>query len=60
MWKMFTGTVDGVAVRRFRGREVKVEAHPKRLVQLDGEVGGETPFTATLLDGGLSVLVPAE
>jgi YegS/Rv2252/BmrU family lipid kinase len=60
MWKMVTGQVDGDAVRRFRGREVKVEAHPKRLVQLDGEVGGETPFTATVLDGGLSVLVPAE
>jgi diacylglycerol kinase family enzyme len=39
---------------------VKVDAQPKRLVQLDGEVGGETPFTVTVVDGGLSVLVPGE
>jgi diacylglycerol kinase (ATP) len=58
IWKMFTRRVDGRAVRSFRGREVTVEAQPKRPVQLDGEVGGETPFTATVIDKGLSVLVP--
>ena len=58
VWKMFRQRVDGDAIRRFRGREVKVEAQPKRLVQLDGEIGGETPFTVTVVDRGLSVLVP--
>lgn len=58
IWKMFTQRVDGLAVRRFHGREVTVEAHPTRPVQLDGELGGETPFTATLIAKGLSVLVP--
>ncbi len=60
IWRMLRHRVDGVAIRRFRGRDVKVEAQPDRLVQLDGEVGGHTPFTATVLDRGLSVLVPAQ
>ncbi len=59
LWQMLQQRVDGVAIRRFRGREVKVEAHPDRPVQLDGEIGGHTPFSATVVDRGLSVLVPA-
>ena len=59
LWRMLRQRVDGVAIRRFRGREVKVEAHPDRPVQLDGEIGGHTPFSATVVDRGLSVLVPA-
>ncbi len=58
IWKMLTRRVDGQAVRCFRGREVTVEAQPKRPVQLDGELGGATPFTATVIHKGLSVLVP--
>ena len=60
IWRMLKQQVDGVAIRRFRGRDVKVEAHPERLVQLDGEIGGHTPFSATVVEGGLSVLVPAQ
>ena len=60
IWRMLKQQVDGVAIRRFRGRDVKVEAHPERLVQLDGEIGGHTPFSATVVDRGLSVLVPAQ
>ena len=60
LWRMLRQRVDGVAIRRFRGRDVRVEAHPDRLVQLDGEIGGHTPFSATIVDGGLSVLVPAQ
>ena len=60
IWRMLKQQVDGVAIRRFRGRDVKVEAHPERLVQLDGEIGGHTPFSATIVEGGLSVLVPAQ
>jgi YegS/Rv2252/BmrU family lipid kinase len=42
-----------------RGREVRVEVPigASRLVQLDGEVIGETPFEAKLLPGALAVLV---
>src|SRR2546426_39543 len=43
-----------------RGRTVRVEVaegEPRRLVQLDGEVTGATPFEARLLPGALTVLV---
>lgn len=59
LWKLWNKTVDGVAVRHFRGTEITVETEPSRTIQLDGEVSGETPFTATILPKGLSVIVPA-
>jgi YegS/Rv2252/BmrU family lipid kinase len=45
-------------VARTRGREVRVETDPVRPVQLDGEPGGETPFTATVVPGAIRILVP--
>lgn len=45
-------------VARTRGREVSVETDPVRPVQLDGEPGGETPFTATVVPGAIRILVP--
>ena len=51
--------VDGVRVRRFRGRKVRVEADGPVPVQLDGEPNGRTPFAATILPGRLKVIVPA-
>lgn len=42
-----------------RGREVRVETEPVQPVQLDGEPGGETPFTASVVPGAIKVLVPA-
>jgi len=52
----------GKAPRRIwwaRGRTVRVEVEEgePRLVQLDGEVTGATPFEARLLPGALTVLV---
>ena len=41
-----------------RGREIRVETQPAQPVQLDGEPGGETPFTATVVPGAISILVP--
>jgi YegS/Rv2252/BmrU family lipid kinase len=41
-----------------RGREIRVETDPVRPVQLDGEPGGETPFTATVVPGAVRILVP--
>ena len=42
-----------------RGRTISVEVTdgPPRLVQLDGEITGATPFEARLLPGALLVLV---
>ncbi|MFL5533372.1 MAG: diacylglycerol/lipid kinase family protein [Gemmatimonadales bacterium] len=42
-----------------RGREIQVEAEEVQPVQLDGEPGGETPFTASVVPGAIRILVPA-
>jgi len=41
-----------------RGREIRVETDPVQPVQLDGEPGGVTPFTATVVPGAIRILVP--
>jgi diacylglycerol kinase family enzyme len=41
-----------------RGREIRVESDPVHPVQLDGEPGGETPFTATVVPRAISIMVP--
>jgi diacylglycerol kinase (ATP) len=41
-----------------RGREIRVQTAIPEPVQLDGEPGGETPFTATVVPGAVCVMVP--
>lgn len=41
-----------------RGREIRVETHPVQPVQLDGEPGGETPFTVAVVPAAISIMVP--
>ena len=41
-----------------RGREIRVETDPVQPVQLDGEAGGETPFTVTVVPRAIRILVP--
>ena len=41
-----------------RGREIRVETDPVQPVQLDGEPGGDTPFTATVVPGAIKIMVP--
>ena len=44
-----------------RGREISVRAlEGEQPVQMDGEGGGETPFTATVVPGAIAVMLPAE
>jgi diacylglycerol kinase (ATP) len=45
-------------VAHAQGREVRVESDRVQPVQLDGEPGGETPFTATVVPGAIQILVP--
>jgi diacylglycerol kinase (ATP) len=45
-------------VAHAQGREVRVESDRAQPVQLDGEPGGETPFTATVVPGAIQVLLP--
>jgi YegS/Rv2252/BmrU family lipid kinase len=49
---------EGAYVGYARGREVRVESDPVQPVQLDGEPGGETPFSATVIPGAIKVMVP--
>lgn len=43
---------------RARGREVRIETDPTRLVEVDGSVIGTTPITVTVRPGALTVMVP--
>jgi diacylglycerol kinase family enzyme len=50
---------EGAYVGYARGREVQVETDPVQPVQLDGEPGGETPFTVSVVPGAIKVMIPA-
>jgi diacylglycerol kinase (ATP) len=41
-----------------RGREIRVESEPVQPVQLDGEAGGVTPFTVSVVPGAIRIMVP--
>jgi YegS/Rv2252/BmrU family lipid kinase len=41
-----------------RGREISIQTIPGRPMQLDGDVSGETPFTATVVPGAVRIMVP--
>ena len=59
VWQIFRQQ-ETARVRRLRGTEVRVETENARTVQADGDVVGETPFTATIVPGGLRVVVPTQ
>jgi diacylglycerol kinase (ATP) len=46
-------------VFRARAREVRVETHPDRLVEIDGSVIGAAPVKARIKPDALTVIVPA-
>jgi diacylglycerol kinase (ATP) len=52
-------TADGVEtfVGYARGREIRVVTDPVEPVQLDGEPGGETPFTVNVVPGAIRIMV---
>ncbi len=66
VWDLLTersGTYgEDVSVAYGRGREigVRVLGDASQPVQLDGEAGGETPFTATVVPGAIRVMLPPE
>lgn len=53
------GPGEGALVAYARGREIRVETDPVQPVQLDGEPGGQTPFTAKVVPGAIHIMVPA-
>jgi YegS/Rv2252/BmrU family lipid kinase len=62
VWETLThdehGMHPGGRVFRARAREVRVEATPPQPVELDGDVHGETPLSAFVVPGAISILVP--
>jgi YegS/Rv2252/BmrU family lipid kinase len=51
-------TQGSTRIRYARGRRITVEADEARPVELDGEVAGQTPFTAEVLEGAIRLFVP--
>jgi YegS/Rv2252/BmrU family lipid kinase len=47
-----------VGVYYWRGKEITLEADPVQDVWIDGEFGGKTPFTVTVLPEALEIVVP--
>jgi undecaprenyl-diphosphatase len=41
-----------------QGREITIECDTTQPVQLDGELGGESPFTVSVVPGALNILAP--
>ena len=57
MWELFRGSTGGVRLIRARGRTITIEPEIERPVQMDGELAGVTPLTATVLRKSIDVLV---
>lgn len=53
------GLSDGGHVYRARARTIRVRTDTPRLVEIDGSIVGRTPVEASIVAGGLCVIVPA-
>jgi YegS/Rv2252/BmrU family lipid kinase len=47
------------AVREFRGKKMRIQTRPRMRVSIDGEIGPETPFEASVLPDAICVAAPA-
>lgn len=47
-------------VCEFRGRKMRIETRPRMRVSIDGEIGPETPFEASVIPDAIRVAAPAE
>ncbi|HEX6645268.1 MAG TPA: diacylglycerol kinase family protein [Gemmatimonadales bacterium] len=57
IWHLVRERPEGDFIRYARGREVRIVTDPVEPVQLDGEPGGVTPFTATVVPGAVRIMV---
>jgi YegS/Rv2252/BmrU family lipid kinase len=53
------GADEGAGVYHWRGKEITLEADPVQDVWIDGEMGGQTPFTVKAIPQVLEIVVPA-
>ena len=51
--------IPGMGVYAWRGKEITIEANPEQDVWIDGEMGGKTPFTTSVVPQALEIVVPA-
>ena len=52
-------TEEDIGVYHWRGKQITLEANPKQDVWIDGELGGQTPFTVTAVPEALEIVAPA-
>jgi diacylglycerol kinase family enzyme len=45
-------------IYHWQGREITLEAKPSQDVWIDGEIGGETPFSTSIIPQALEIVVP--
>lgn len=58
IWQLLREVPGGSQIGYARGREVRIVSDPVEPVQLDGEPGGVTPFTATIVPGAIRIMAP--
>jgi diacylglycerol kinase family enzyme len=59
LWNVFRGAEQHGVVYA-RGRKISVRADVPRVLQIDGDPVGTTPFTVEIVPGAVSVLVNGE
>ena len=52
------GRPSGQEVREFHGRELVISTRPPMRVSIDGELGPETPFTASVAQAAVTIAAP--
>lgn len=52
------GRPSGPGVREFHGRELRLTTRPRMRVSIDGELGPETPFTASVAEAAVTIAAP--
>jgi YegS/Rv2252/BmrU family lipid kinase len=57
LWNIMRGTEQHRVVH-VRGRKIRVECDASRVLQIDGDPVGTTPFTTEIVPGAVRVLVP--
>jgi diacylglycerol kinase family enzyme len=58
IWQLLREVPGGSQIGYARGREVRIVSDPVEPVQLDGEPGGVTPFTASIVPGAIRIMAP--
>jgi YegS/Rv2252/BmrU family lipid kinase len=48
----------GAEVREFHGRELRISTRPPMRVSIDGELGPQTPFTASVAEAAVTIAAP--